>query len=125
MDDKERRESRLKDWITFLAYTIIMLFLGAMIGCVIGRHHPSNSAKSEWLNDVRLELDSLNAQYEHNMSEMQMELEISDSIISKLNRKINGEDIELPIVVVIGEVKERNTGETWKINDKDAEIFEP
>lgn len=95
---EESEKITIKEWISFLTYTLVILIIGICIGFSIGRNHPSADVKDEWLSGIRAEVNLLEQSYNQQTEEYQMGIELRDSIISELTKDF---DPEKPLKVNI------------------------
>lgn len=101
-EQTENNKATLKDCLTFITFSIVILSLGVIIGFSAGRKHPSASVKDEWLSDVRKEVNLLKSSYKEAEEEYQFGIELRDSIIAAMKREIRkGDNAEVPIKVNI------------------------
>ena len=101
-DQTENSKATLKDWLTFIIFTIVILVMGMITGFSVGRKHPAASVKDEWLSDVRKEVNLLESSFKEVEEEYQFGIELRDSIITALKREVRkGDNAEVPIKVNI------------------------
>ncbi|MCX4295312.1 MAG: hypothetical protein OSJ56_14830, partial [Prevotella sp.] len=81
-EQTENSKATLKDWLTFIIFTIVILSLGIIAGFSAGRKHPAASVKDEWLSDVRKEVNLLESSFKEAEEEYQFGIELRDSIIT-------------------------------------------
>ena len=99
---EESEKITIKDWISFLTYTLVILLVGICIGFSVGRNHPSADAKDEWLADIRSEVNLLEQVQKEQAEEYQLGIELRDSIISVMKRElIKGHNPETPLKINI------------------------
>lgn len=99
---EETRENKLtvKDWITFIMFTIVIFAIGFVGGVSIGRKHPSASALDKELTEINAEVQNLRRAYDKNCEEYKLSIEIRDSIINSLKRELTkGDEAEIPVNV--------------------------
>ena len=101
-EQTENSKATLKDWLTFIIFTIVILVMGMITGFSVGRKHPAASVKDEWLSDVRKEVNLLESSFKEVEEEYQFGIELRDSIITALKREVRkGDNAEVPIEVNI------------------------
>lgn len=101
-EQTENSKATLKDWLTFIIFTIAILVMGIITGFSVGRKHPAASVKDEWLSDVRNEVNLLESSFKEAKEEYQFGIELRDSIITALKREVSkGDNAEVPIKVNI------------------------
>ena len=99
-EQTENSKATLKDWLTFIIFTIVIFSLGVIAGFSAGRKHPAASVKDEWLSDVRKEVNLLESSFKEAEEQYQFGIELRDSIITALKREVRkGDNAEVPIKV--------------------------
>lgn len=99
---KEDSKATLKDWLEFIGFTLIVFLFGLTWGFWIGRNHPSTEVKTEWLADLRNEVNQLESSYKSIVQDRDETIAWKDSLISSMRRHIaNGESADTPIVVYV------------------------
>lgn len=106
-EQTENNKATLKDWLTFIIFTIVILSLGVLIGFSAGRKHPAASVKDEWLSGVRKEVNLLESSFKEAEEKYQFGIELRDSIITALKREVRkGDNAEVPIKVNINIIED-------------------
>lgn len=100
MEEKEKNKLTAKEWLNFIGFTIVLLAIGFMSGVSIGRNHPSASALDKEFTEIDAEVKNLRCAYDANIEEYKLSIEVRDSIIYALKRKIaKGDTAEIPVNV--------------------------
>ena len=100
MEETEKIKVTVKEWMTFIMFTIGLLAIGFMGGVSVGRNHPSASALDKELTDIDAEVKNLRRAYDANIEEYKLSIEVRDSIIYALKREIaKGDTAEIPVNV--------------------------
>ncbi len=109
MEETEKTKLTFKDWLTFIMFTIVILFIGFMGGVSIGRNHPSASALDKELTEIDTEVKKLKRAYDENREQLEFGIELRDSIIYALKKELaKGDDVEIPVKVNINLVNDDN-----------------
>lgn len=93
-----------KDWFIFIAFVVVLLFAGFLIGASIGRNHPSSKAMEKELTEIRVEVDNIESTYREIINNQDLAIEWRDSLINAMRKELTkGEPYNLPIVIKIEE----------------------
>lgn len=93
-----------KDWFIFIAFVVVLLFAGFLVGVCVGRNHPSSKAMEKELKEIRVEVDNIESTYRGIINSQDLAIELRDSIINAMKTELTkGEPYNLPIVIKIDE----------------------
>lgn len=102
MNKTETTKTTIKEWVSFISFTVVILAIGFTGGFSIGRKYPSSSAMNQRLFDIKAEVKNLKRAYDANLEQLELGIELRDSIIYALKRELaKGDDVEIPVKVNI------------------------